>query len=93
MALPGAFRGAREGRRIDARPGRVSKVDLERGLISVCGAVRSDRGQWAVLEPLLPKGEKSGRPPRRTPGRSHAYDTWAVRHEATVLVVAINEWL
>jgi hypothetical protein len=38
--------------------------------------------QWAVLEPLLPKGKRPGRPPK-----------WSKRYEATVHVAAINIWL
>jgi transposase len=52
-------------------------------------------GQWARLEPLLPRGIKPGRPQVWTRRQLIAtrYDKLAVRYEATVLVAAINKWL
>ncbi|WSB08653.1 hypothetical protein OG849_16055 [Streptomyces cyaneofuscatus] len=44
--------------------------------------------QWAMLEPLLPKGARL-----RNRAVATRYDKLAVRDEATVLVAAINEWL
>ncbi len=63
-------------------------------------------GQWAVLEPLLPRGKKPGGSTSGdtlwsvastgsnvTCGVATRYDKLVARYQATLHIAAINEWL
>lgn len=47
--------------------------------IAVTGRADLTDTQWAVLEPLLPKGKKSGRPPKWTKRQLIDGIRWRVR--------------